>query len=166
MDMMNVVVAAVPQYLDAAQLPQFSEVYITPGKPAFECCDAVVVWGGKVGQARTNQPNLNGGRVVNVTVPAFMFTITILECVPTISEVNGQPPSLAQYAADAQRVYDRAGAIYSGLLCDATARTLWAGTATGQSTAETTIGELIWDPPSGACLPARITITSQLQKLP
>lgn len=165
-DMMNVVVAAVPQYLEIAQLQQFSEVYITPGKPAFECCDAVIVWGGRLGQARTNIPNLNGGRVINATVPSFMFTITILECVPTINEANGQPPTLAQYAADSQRIYDRAGAIYSGLLCDAAHRTLWTGTAVGESTAETTIGELIWDPPSGGCLPARITVTTQLQRLP
>lgn len=161
-DLLTVVVTAVPGYLSDAGLEQFPEYYITPGKPAYDCPEGVIVWATRYGQSAKNIPNINGGRVVNVTTPAAMITVHVLECVPQITD-TGIVPSLSAYAEASQRIYNRAECIYNGFMCDITRRTLWEGTVAAQPTVETAQGELIWDAPSGGTMAGHFTITTQLQ---
>lgn len=102
--------------------------YVSPGPPAWDCCDQLTVHAGGPAEADTQPlgpPLQVGFRIVDPgRVTLVALTATVLRCVPTITP-QGTPPAAKLEAAAAVTLGD-VWAIWNHLASRLRARTLFA----------------------------------------
>lgn len=88
--------------------------YVSPGRPAHDPCEQLVVWVGNIKPTRANV-TANQGRVLKHTPPLVNLQFELTRCIEPMDK-KGNPPTAAQLDTNAETIDADADALYTNCL--------------------------------------------------